>query len=472
LARDRRFDGRFFTGVLTTKIYCRPVCPVRPARSANVRFFPSAATAELAGFRPCLRCRPEAAPGSPAWNGSSATVSRGLALIERGFLDEHDLGELASVLGMGPRHLTRLFVQHCGAAPGAVGRTRRVQVAKRLLDQTGLRMTDVALAAGFASVRRFNSVFRATYGRSPSQIRRPSAPASGPTGAIALRLYYRPPYDWPAMLGFLEAEALPGVECVSGEEYRRTISLGGAQGWLSVRPARDEPALHVVLHLSEYSRLKSAIDRLHTLFDLRADPASIQRALAPLLPRPREPLRGLRLPGAWDGFETAVRAVVSRASGDNGARDPLGALTERFGRRILVEHTSGLSRLFPSPEALSGAPLSECGLPAPVAATVQRLAGGVAGGRIALGPDVGFARLVESLVAEAGLARDAAEWIGMRTLGEPDADVADWLQLSGRVRAWWRARRTQQALRPWRSYAALVLAGARPATSLRARPDL
>ena len=304
MARDRRFDGRFFTGVLTTKIYCRPICPVRPARSANVRFYPSAPAAELAGFRPCLRCRPEAAPGSPAWRGSSTSVSRGLALIDRGFLDDHGLAELAAALGMGPRHLTRLFVQHCGAAPGAVARTRRVQVAKRLLDETALRMTDVALAAGFASVRRFNEVFRATYRRCPSHVRRRRAAAVDSAGGIALRLYYRPPYDWPVMLGFLSAQALPGVECVSGDEYRRTISLGAAQGWLAVRPARDEPALRVVLHLSEYSRLKPAIDRLHTLFDLRADPVSIGRALAPLLRR--SGARIPRLPGAWDGFEVAV----------------------------------------------------------------------------------------------------------------------------------------------------------------------
>lgn len=172
LARDRRFDGRFFTGVLTTRIHCRPVCPVKPARSANVRFFPTAAAAERAGFRPCLRCCPEAAPGSPAWRGSGATVSRGLALIERGFLDEHGLPALADAQGVGTRHLTRLFVQHCGAPPGAVARTRRIQRAKQLLDGTSLKIADLALAAGFRSVRRFNSVFRSVYRRAPSELRR------------------------------------------------------------------------------------------------------------------------------------------------------------------------------------------------------------------------------------------------------------------------------------------------------------
>lgn len=182
LARDRRYDGRFFTGVLTTRVYCRPVCPVKPARSQNVRFFPTAAAAELAGFRPCLRCRPEAAPGSPAWRGSGATVSRGLALIERGFLDEHGLTDLADALGVGPRHLTRLFVRHCGAPPGAVARTRRTQRAKRLLDGTTLKMADLALAAGFGSVRSFNAAFRAVYHRSPSMLR-PRPRVAAPAGA-------------------------------------------------------------------------------------------------------------------------------------------------------------------------------------------------------------------------------------------------------------------------------------------------
>jgi len=167
LARDARFDGRFVTGVLTTGIYCRPICPVKPAKSTNVRFFASAAAAERAGFRPCLRCRPETAPGTPAWHGSGATISRGLTLINGGFLDEHSVEELADVLGIGLRHLTRLFMQHIGAPPGVLGRTRRVQIAKQLLDETDMAMTEIAFVAGFSSIRRFNAVFKDTYGRPP-----------------------------------------------------------------------------------------------------------------------------------------------------------------------------------------------------------------------------------------------------------------------------------------------------------------
>jgi len=444
---------------------------VRPAFSENVLFFPTAAAAELAGFRPCLRCRPEAAPGSPAWHGSAATVSRGLTLIDRGFLDGHGLPDLAAVLGMGSRHLTRLFVQHCGAPPGAIARTRRVQVAKRLLDETTLRVTEIALAAGFSSLRRFNSVFRATYGRSPSEIRRRAAVAIARTDAIALRLYYRPPYDWPAKLRVLSAEAVSGVECVSENEYRRTISLGGVHGWLAVRRARHEHALRVILHLPDYSRLKVAIERLHTMFDLRADPASIRSALTAVLPgrRTRVSLEGLRVPGAWDGFEVAIRTVVSRGVGKDATEPVMRALVERFGRPISADDPPGLSRLFPSPHALSRASLRRCGLPPRLAATVGRLARCVAQGRITLEPGVPFPQLVECLVTEAGLDRSSAEWIGMRTVGEPDADVTAWLGLPSRLRVWWENRRTQEALRPWRTYAALFLAGGSGPLTCRGR---
>lgn len=380
-------------------------------------------------------------------------------MIDRGFLDGHDLHELAAALGMGSRHLTRLFVRHCGAPPGTMARTRRVQVAKRLLDETALPVTEIALAAGFSSLRRFNSAFRTTYGRSPSHVRRLRVGAAERSGTIALRLYYRPPYDWPAMLRVLSAEALPGVECVLEHEYRRTIALDGTHGWLVVRRAGHEHGLHVSLHLADFSRLRTAIDRLHTMFDLRADPVSIRRALTAVLPNGSARARwdGPRIPGAWDGFEVAVRAVVTRYVGRADTQRVMSSLVEHFGRPISGTGPPGLRRLFPSPRALSGASPGRGGLPPRLAATIRRLARSVARGRITFDPGVAFPDLVERLVAETGLDRGAAEWIGMRTLGEPDADVAAWLGLPDRLRAWWERRRTQEALRPWRSYAALCL---------------
>jgi methylphosphotriester-DNA--protein-cysteine methyltransferase len=225
LARDPRFDGRFFTGVLTTRIYCRPIWPLKPAKSTHVRFFPSAAAAERAGFRPCVRCRPGAAPGTPAWHGSGATVSRGLTLINAGFLDEHRVAELADVLGMGARHLTRLFMQHLGAPPGMLARTQRVQIAKKLLDESSMAITEIAFVSGFSSFRRFNAMFKDTYGRPASHVKRTSRGRSRNERTVTLQLAYRPPFNWSLPATLLAAEATPGVEAVSDGAYRRTIAI-------------------------------------------------------------------------------------------------------------------------------------------------------------------------------------------------------------------------------------------------------
>lgn len=458
LARDRRFDGRFFTGVRTTGIYCRPVCPVVPARSRNVRFFASAPAAEQAGFRPCLRCRPETAPGSPAWRGSGATVSRALSLINRGLLDEHRLPDFAAAVGIGPRHLTRLFVKHCGAPPGALARSRRVQTAKRLLDETHLSMAQIAFASGFASLRRFNAAFRETYGRPPSRLRRRPGPPGG-HDLIALRLNYRPPYDWPLTLRLLALESVPGVEHVAGGEYSRTVSVGDATGWLAVAPVRGETALALSLWLPDYSRLGAMIDRAQTMLDLSADPARIDEAMTACI-RPRLAGRrfsGLRLPGSWDGFEIALRALVERDVGQGRASAVMGTLVERLGHAIVISARPELTRGFPAPKRLAAASLRGVGLSERGALRVHRLARAVADDRIRFDGGMAFGELVAALVADGGLDHAAAEWVGMRALAEPDAELADRLPLSPRQRAWWRAPATQTALRPWRSYAALLL---------------
>ena len=458
LARDRRFDGRFFTGVRTTGIYCRPVCPVVPARSRNVQFFASAPAAELAGFRPCLRCRPEAAPGSPAWRGAGATVSRALALINRGQLDERRLPDFAAAMGIGARHLTRLFVKHCGAPPGLLARNRRVQTAKRLLDETDLSMTEVAFASGFASLRRFNAAFRETYGWPPSRLRRRRTPRSA-GDVISLRLDYRPPYDWPLMLRLLAREAVPGVEHVAGAEYCRTVSVGDVSGWLAVAPIRGGRSLSLSLWLPDPAGLGTVIARAQTMLDMTADPAQIKRAMTACIgprlaggPRP-----GLRLPGSWDGFEIALRAAVERDVGRERARVAMTTLVERLGRPVAIAARPGLTRVFPVPRQLARASLRRFGLSARGEIRVRRLSRAVAEGRIRFDGGMGFSELVAALVAEGGLDRATAEWVGMRSVAEPDADLAEALPLSSRQRAWWRASGTQAALRPWRSYAALLL---------------
>ena len=268
-SRDPRFDGRFFTAVTTTRIYCRPICPAKAARREHLRFFAYAAAAERAGFRPCLRCRPEVAPWTPAWNGTSATVTRALRLIGEGALDDGDVDALAARLGVTSRQVRRLFDEHVGAPPVAVAQARRVHFARTLLVETTLPISEVAFAAGFASLRRFNAAMRNAYRMPPRAMRRGHASDD----AITLRLPYRAPYDWNGMLEFLGRRAIPGVECVSGGEYRRTIALGGAAGVLRVRD--DGGALAVSVPRAFTRQLKTVVDRVRRMFDLFADPQAI-----------------------------------------------------------------------------------------------------------------------------------------------------------------------------------------------------
>jgi AraC family transcriptional regulator of adaptative response / DNA-3-methyladenine glycosylase II len=312
LTRDARFDGRLFVGVKTTGIYCRPICPARTPKRENVRFFPSAAAAQMAGFRPCLRCRPETSPDSGAWRGSSSTVSRALSLIEDGALDEAGVDALAERLGVGERQLRRLFQRRLGASPIAVAQNRRIHLAKQLIHETSLPMTQVALAAGFGSVRRFNETFQQLFGRPPASLRRTHAPADA-TAPVSLHLAYRPPYDWNGILDFLSLRAIPGVERVEANAYVRTIALDGEQGLIRVEPA-DRNRLKVSVQFGKLSLLPSIIARVRRVFDLAADPVAIAAhlsqdpVLAPLVAaRP-----GLRVPGAWDGFELAVRAILGQ----------------------------------------------------------------------------------------------------------------------------------------------------------------
>jgi len=309
LTRDPRFDGRFFTCVKTTGIYCRPVCPARTPKRENMRFVASAAAAEEAGFRACLRCRPETAPDMGAWRGTSNTVSRALGLIEAGALDEGDVDALAARLGVGERHLRRLFRQHLGAAPVSVAQTRRVLLAKALIHQTDLAMAEVALASGFGSVRRFNETFQSLYGRPPSMLRRRAEKAGD--GGVRLSLPYRPPYEIDAMLADLAARG----ETVEDGVWRRTLTpdVDGATGEVSAR-FESGNRLAVTLAASDLKALPGVLARVRRVFDLSADPEAIQRDLSvdPLLAPLVRARPGLRLPGDW--VDTLPKEAADMAS--------------------------------------------------------------------------------------------------------------------------------------------------------------
>ena len=467
LSHDRRFDGRIFAGVVTTGVYCRPVCPVPPAKAQNVRFFACAAAAEAAGFRPCRRCRPEAAPGTPAWAGTSAVASRALRLIADGALDEQGIEALAARLGMGARQLRRLFATHLGASPVAIAQARRVHFARRLLDETDLPIAQVAFAAGFSSIRQFNHAVRATFRASPTELRRARSPRSaGRAGqGLLLRLAYRPPFDWQTTARFLAPRATPGVEVVTDDAYRRTIEINGVHGWIDIRPGT---AAHLLLSLQlpGCDALLQVVTRVRRMFDLDADPVQISdqlrrsAALAALVAA----TPGVRVPGTWDGFELAVRAVLGQQVTVRGATTLAGRLVRAFGTALPEPvGDAGLTHLFPTAPALATADVTTIGLPRARAQTIRALARGVCDGSLVLDAPAGLDDAVWRLCSIPGIGEWTAHYIAMRAFGEPDAFPATDLGLrqalgngAGALSAG-AVTRLAEPWRPWRAYAAMHL---------------
>lgn len=464
--RDARFDGKIFGAVRTTGIYCRPVCPARTPKRENITFYPSAAAAQEAGFRPCLRCRPETSPDLGAWNGTSNTVSRAMSLIEQGALDDGDVDALAGRLGVGERQLRRLFRQHLGASPVAVAQTRRVLLAKQLIHQTRMPMAEVALASGFGSVRRFNETFQHLYRKPPGALRRTEgAEISASAGAGAtLKLPYRPPYDWEAMLAFLTLRAIPNVERVADGAYVRTLSVGGETGVVRVAKGPGDDLL-VTLWFSKVQVWPAVIAKIRRVFDLAADPDLIGRHLsedpemAPLVAR----RPGLRAPGAWDGFELAVRAVLGQQITVVGARNIAGRLAEAYGEVVDLEAAKahGLTRLFPTAEALSALDPEVLPMPRARGRGLIALSGLAAQDPDLFGPRRSLEEAVERLVALPGIGPWTAQYIAMRALREPDAFPHGDLGLMRALEDAEGRRPTANELlaraepwRPWRAYAA------------------
>ncbi len=465
LSRDPRFDGKFFIAVTSTGIYCRPICPASPSpKRANVRYFTSAAAAAEAGFRPCLRCRPEAAPGTPAWLGTSAVVRRALRLINEGALDDASVGEFASRVGVGARHLDRLFLQHVGASPLAVAQTRRLHFAKRLIDESDLPMTEIALAAGFGSLRRFNDAFQRAYQRAPRELRkdRREPPARSPGDEVSLALSYRPPYDWNHLRDFLALRATPGVERVEEDSYARLIRTDTGHAIIEVRPLSGRNALQLRVRGAPAAALFQIATAARRVFDLSADPALLGESLEadPLL-RPlvrRRP--GIRIPGTWDAFECAVRAVLGQQVSVAAARTLAGRVAARVGVSVTTP-VAGLERLFPTPEALATANLDGVGLTGARIAAVKSLAAAVVAGRVAF--DRPAHAVVASLMELPGFGEWTAQYVALRALGEPDAFLSADLVVrrmaagGGAPLTVKELDRRAEAWRPWRGYAVMHL---------------
>ena len=461
--RDPRFDGRLFVGITSTGIYCRPICPARTAKRENCRFFPSAAAAQGAGFRPCLRCRPEISPDAAAWRGTSNTVSRALALIAEGSFDgEAGVGALASRLGVGERQLRRLFDKHLGAPPVAVAQTRRLLFAKQLIQDTRLPMTAVAEASGFGSVRRFNDAFRKLYRRTPRELRVKGVVEQH--SAVKVKLGYRPPYDWDAIISFLGARAVAGVEVVEAEHYARTIEIGGEYGSVAVSPGRNH--LVATIRFPNVRALLGIVARLRRLFDLDADVETIgahlsaDLALAPLIAkRP-----GLRTPGGWDGFELAVRAILGQQVSVAAARKLAHGLVMRTSPRLssAVTGDDRLNALFPTATRLAVVDLVNFGMPRARITALLELARAANNNPALLEPAGSFEETVSRLMELPGFGPWTAQYWALRALRDSDAfPAADVALLRSPAVLHNGKRPTAKALleraeawRPWRAYAA------------------
>ncbi|MGH9157354.1 MAG: AlkA N-terminal domain-containing protein [Acidimicrobiales bacterium] len=472
LSKDARFDGWFFTAVTTTGIYCRPSCPVAPPKPAHMGFYPSAAAAQQAGFRACKRCRPDASPGSPEWNHRADLVARAMRLIADGVVDRDGVGGLASRLGYSIRQVERHLLAELGAGPLALARAQRAQTARLLIETTTLAMVEVAMAAGFASVRAFNDAVREVFAVSPTELRGRSPSASTP-GAISLRLAFRQPF-WPDnVFGHLAATGVPGVEEWRDGAYRRTLRLPHGHGVVALRPRPDH--IGCQLRLADLRDLSVAMSRCRRLLDLDADPVAVDgalradRLLAPLVDK----APGRRIPRTVDAEELAVRAVLGQQVSTAAARTHAARLVARHGQAI-DDPDGGLTHLFPTTAALADSDRTGPGLPRSRRAALGGLVAALVAGRVDLGAGSDWQQVRAALGALPGLGPWTVETIAMRALGDPDAFLATDLgvrraahdlglpptpaALESRSRAW----------RPWRAYATQYLwaAGAHPINHL------
>jgi AraC family transcriptional regulator of adaptative response / DNA-3-methyladenine glycosylase II len=453
-ARDRRFDGRFFVGIASTHIYCRPICPARPPKRENMRFYTSAAAAEGAGFRPCLRCRPERAPGLASVDAVSRLVGAAIAGIEEHALSSAKVGELAAALGVSDRHLRRVTESELGVSPIELAQTQRLLFAKRLLGDTGLTLTEIAFASGFGSVRRFNALFKSRYNLSPRALRGTASAAAG----LHCQLEFRPPFAWHRLLDYLRLRAIPGVEMADTTHYRRTVSIDDAQGWIAVSLGKKANALDVEISPSLAPVIGAVIARVKRLFDLGAVPDAVGALLSqdPLLATVVQRIPGLRVAGAFDGYELAVRAILGQQVSVKGATTLAGRWAQAFGAPIATPYPE-LNRLAPTAQRMAAVTADEIaalGIVGARARCLSLLAAAVLERKVVLTFAPNVEEQIDALLRLPGIGPWTAQYIAMRALHWPDAFPSGDLMLLRAANAnQKKLQELAEAWRPWRAYA-------------------
>ena len=461
-SRDSRFDGCFFTAVKTTGIYCRPSCPAMTPKRHNVEFFVTAAAAQQHGYRACKRCRPDASPGSPEWNVRADVVGRAMRLIADGLVDREGVGGLATRLNYSERQINRLLTTELGAGPLALARAQRAQTARTLIETTSMPITQVAFAAGFASVRQFNATIREVFASSPTELRGSRQPTVA-GGTLSVRLPYRAPFHSESIFGFLGDRAVPGVESWDGATYRRSLRLSHGNAVIAVSPGPSAPGPNAVmctLYLDNVADAQAAVQRCRRMLDLDADPDTVESHFAddPLLSTLIRKRPGLRSPGHPDGVELLTRAVLGQQVSVKGARTLAARLVAAIGKPLAVP-VEGVTHTFPSAEAIAGCATGDFAMPSARARALINACRQLAAGNIVIDAGSDRDEISRQLEALPGIGPWTASYVALRALGDPDVflptdiGVRNALRLLGAESSPRDAATLAESWRPWRSYA-------------------
>ncbi|MGH7847030.1 MAG: DNA-3-methyladenine glycosylase 2 family protein [Candidatus Binatia bacterium] len=455
LSRDYRFDGKFFVGVKTTGVYCRPICSAKPKRE-NVEFFTDAIAAELAGYRPCLRCRPECAPFSAAWFGKKAVVQRALKLIANDELHHTKEAEFAERLGVTARHLRRLFQEEIGQTPKRIADNNRLNFARKLIVETDMPVTTVAATARFSSLRRFNDAFKKRFRRSPSQSRKARSKTAGGDG-IDLNLSFRPPYDWQTIIRFYQTHPIPGVEQVTENSFARVFRIGNTIGFFQVRPVAGAPQLKLRTVAENPRILFEVVSRVRKMFDLDSDPMLIAHSFTqvPVLARLYDRFPGLRLPRGWDAFETAVCSILGQLVSAEQRSNLIAQLVRNYGDELVHPLSGEKMHLFPGPEVLANSDLRAVKTTRARQEAIREFSRRVLSGAISLSEAQDPLAFRKALLETKGIGTWSAEYISLRAIGDTDAFPRTDLILKRALEL--HPDLHLERIKPWRSYAAIYL---------------